>query len=253
METLTLKKKAVPRKKKVATAVEVVEVVKPLTIIDKQNRRVLSEGKSYQMGFAFLKKVDDKTFETVQPISPCKDYLNDVIYSEHTGKDCHAFGLSYTKQNIFDGDKAYMCFKICPQFGGNTYQGMDEDIKNLNENSENVQKFLNFFEAKIGTEFVSKIEKVEDNLFMVTFPVFWCKYTYLISLFSLIIRCGQCYKGGDEMQFFTTFGKWGEVYNIKAAKPKVEMIMQGALPVQDLSKASGNTSIHNMGIVNFKF
>ena len=51
-----------------------------IQIINKQCRSKLCEGRSYQMGFAFLKKLDNNTFETVQPISPCKDYLNDVIF-----------------------------------------------------------------------------------------------------------------------------------------------------------------------------
>ena len=76
-----------------------------LKIIDKQNRGKLNEGRNYQMGFAFCKKVSNKVLETIQPISPCKDYLNDVVYSERTGKNVSAYGLNTSKLGLFDKKK----------------------------------------------------------------------------------------------------------------------------------------------------
>ena len=82
-------------------------------LIDKQNRRTLGEGRNYGMGMACLKK-DGDNFETVCPITACKDFISDVIYSELTGKPYYAYGLSTSKKDIFDykNDEAYFVFAI---------------------------------------------------------------------------------------------------------------------------------------------
>src|SRR5687768_15710647 len=84
-----------------------------LTLVDKQDRSVLCEGRNYGIGFAFCKRTGD-VLETVQPVSPCKDYLNDVVYSEHSGQPFSAWGLRTSKKNIFYADEgAYVLFQVC--------------------------------------------------------------------------------------------------------------------------------------------
>lgn len=224
-----------------------------VTIVDKMNRSVLGEGRNYQMGFAFLKKTGTGTYETVQPISPCKDYLNDVVWSEAVDKPIYAYGLNYKKVGIFEGaTKAYLVMKIMPSFGGTSYIGMDKDVKNLKENYQNLQKYINFFEEKLKLKVKTKIYPTDNDMFLVTFDKYWTTGTYLISLYTLILRSGQYYKTGDKLDYFKT-GKGLQIdaYLCTGAAPKLEKLLNGAKVTQNLENLSGGTTVHNLGIIGF--
>lgn len=220
-------------------------------IIDKQNRSILGEGRSYQMGFAFLKKEKDGVFKTVQPISPCKDYLNDVVYSEKTGKPVSAYGLHYEKQDIYDADRAYMVIRIMENFSGSKYSNFDKDTQNLKDNYKTLQNFINHFEAQLGAEPSEIIDTEENGRFFISLPLLWCETTYLISLYSLLLRVGQFFKGDkspeEYIAKFTEFQP--DTYLLSSAKPKLEKILKSTTFEQNMDKFYGGTDVHNHGIV----
>lgn len=220
-------------------------------IVDKTDRNVLGEGRNYQMGFAFAKKTAPKTFELVQPISPCKDYLNDVVWSEATNKSIQAYGLNYSKKDIFNGKKSYMVIGIMPSWGGSPYPSMDKDIKNLEENIENLTAFLNFIEKKLKLKCLTKIEKVAKNRYLLEFDYYWCKTTYLISLYSLLLRTGQFWKGDpDPITYWKTFKDFPpDTYMVQTAATKLEKIIKNGAPEHDMSSMAGGTTVHNHGIL----
>jgi len=49
-----------------------------IDVLHKRNN--LAEGRNFGMGFGFLKKLSNTKYKTIMPISPCKDYINDVLY-----------------------------------------------------------------------------------------------------------------------------------------------------------------------------
>lgn len=224
-------------------------------IIDKTDRKVLNEGRNYQMGFGFLKKKSPTVYETVQPLSPCKDYLNDVVWSEATSKDISAHGLNYSKKDIFDGKAAYMAISILPYFGGQDYPNQAKDIKNLKENIDNLETFMNFFEKKLNLKVKTKIEETESNKYIVTFDHYWSSATYKISLYSLLLRVGQFYKGDKTpLKYLEKFSEFPvDTYMVLDALPKLKKLLSGTVVKQDLESLSGGYSVHNMGIVTFKF
>jgi hypothetical protein len=186
---------------------------------------------------------------------PCKDYLNDVIFSEATGKPCKAYGLKYEKQGIYDNGLAYMGIKICPHKSGmKPYAGQDKDEENINANFLKIEEFVHHFEDLLGVETKTKIEKVKDNLFLLTFSEYWCKYTYLISLWSLLVRCGQYYKDGEKEAFMRNFPYLGDTYNCTNALNKLNRIVKEGLPVQKLENLHGTEDdVHNVGIISYNF
>ncbi len=218
--------------------------------IDNQNRGELGEGRDYGMGFAFLKRTKD-VLRTVQPISPCKDYLNDVLYSERTGKPFKAHGLNTTKKDIFDHDEAYMVMSICKQgaYGGYEYMGYKDDLKLLDSNYPNMEKMINYFEEQFKVEGRTKLTKLKDNRILISFPLFWTFGTYLISLYTLLMRVAPYYKGGDVMKFLKTH-KGEDTYVIKAAMPKIDQMINGHIPKQNLVKLH---NVHNCGIKEYHF
>lgn len=231
-----------------------------MIVIDKQKRSVLGEGRNYQMGFAFLKKIAPvRLFETIQPISPCKDYLNDVVYSEATGKKVSAYGLNTSKENLFDEEKyAYLAIKIMPRQDGGDYGSLQKDSDNLNSNYLTLKAFMNYFDSALGLKKtqIYKTNEGRDGIFLVKFDKAWAAYTYSISLFSLLLRVGQFYDASVEpLDFLKSFSAFSpDVYLVKAALPKIIKILElKSLPVQDLTTLKPGTGIHNFGIMAFNF
>ncbi len=224
-----------------------------MKLIDNQDRNILQEGRNFQMGFAFC-KYENKTLTTVQPISPCKDYLNDVVFSEHTNMPCSAYGLHYKKNNIFD-KRNYMVFKICESFNDGKYNGYEEHIKNLNSNIKNLIDFVQFFDKKFKVRYKSIIRKTDiENTYYVSFDYDWCKSTYGISLYSFLLRIGQFYDGSEIMSFIENYNSFNEdVYLMNDIRPILtDLLEEGKLPEQDLFKYKGNTILHDTGILKYK-
>ena len=229
-----------------------------ITIIDNKNRNILNEGRSNQMGFAFLKKLDETKFETVQPISPCKDYLNVVVWAEHVDKQILAYGLNYIKQNIFNGDYAYICFKMCPYKYDNIYNKKQllKDIEAIDNNYQNLNLYINEIEKLLDLKNFTIIKKLKSNLFLVYVPIYWTTYTYTISLYSLLLRACQLYNSddGDVIEYLSTNKIFRpDIGLIKTALPKLQKLIKTGLITQDLQKLPGTTTTHNMGICGFKF
>jgi len=228
-----------------------------IKIIDKCPRSVLTEGRNYGMGFALVKPLGDDTYETVQPISPCKDYLNDVVYSEWTGNPFGAWGLSTTKRDIFGGN-AFMLISIC-KMGARSpheYGEYKTDVSALADNLDNLLIFMNWWDNQFKLAVKTSITKVEDNLYLVEFDKWWTKATYRISLYSLLLRIGMYCKTKAQASKPNEF--MGKIENadrmmISSIKGKIDMLLSGKIPVQDMNKMAGSVSIHDAGIQGSDF
>lgn len=238
-----------------------------IKIIDKQNREVLNEGRNCGLGFAFLKKVDPTTFETVMPISPCKDYLNDVLYTEYTGKGCSACGLNYPKKlDIEDNGKFYMIMKVA-DFQNKiklSYNKTDNgyfmsdienykvDIENLNNNNKIMQNLINQveldFKKVFPINYFTEITACEDNIFLISFDKFWCNTGYLISLFTLYLRSFM-YCNDDKIsyeQYIFNMPKIRDKNMVTTSWLKFCKIRNGMLPDDPYDNIKG--SPHGLGI-----
>lgn len=225
-------------------------------LIDKQDRMVLGEGRNMGIGFAFAKRVDN-TLETVDPISPCKDYLNDRVFSEFTGQPFQACGLSTTKQNIFNDGTGYLIMSVCKQkYQGSLrdYPAYKDDLAALEKNYANVQKLLNWLEQKLKLPKLTEVQKIEDNKFVCIMPDFWMQGTYLISLYGLLARMGIYYDGQtDPMKFLENYKTGGDAYLVKSAMPKINQMISGNVPKQDMEALVKSRNVHGNGIVSFAF
>ena len=112
-----------------------------IKIKNNKNRDSLNEGKNYQLGFGFVKKKRYNVYEVITPISACREYLNDVAYSENTGNKISAHGLSYEKNNILEDNYIYLLTSVLKQKTRSSYinyKNYEEDIEILNNNYENL-------------------------------------------------------------------------------------------------------------------
>jgi len=179
-----------------STTIEIKEV---------KNRGVLSEGRNNGMAFAFLQKVSDNTYETVQPFSPCKDYLNEVIITENYDVGTKGCGLKYPKKlGLFNETHAYMGIVLL-KTKNNYYaysSSIDNDKKMLLDNHKNLEKMLNDIESDLGLGSLTSIEKANDDYYLVKIPIEWCQSTHAISLYSLLLRLGMANDGKEDYHNF---------------------------------------------------
>jgi hypothetical protein len=223
-----------------------------ITLIDKQDRKKLQEGRNYGIAFAFAKR-DGDTYELVMPCSACKDYLNDQLYSEVTGKPYSAYGFNSKKTGCFKDGMGYLAVAVLDYHSGGKYVGRDKDEAYLEAHLGAVESFLRAFEGKLGIKLASDTTciRIEQNRYLFIVPAWWLDATWKISLYSLLIRAAVegRYVKGDIMKFLAGV-KTSDQYHLTKVIPKVEQLFAGQVPVQDMTKPF---SVHNTGIVNFAF
>lgn len=243
-------------------------------VTDVCDRKVLSEGRSYQMGFAFCKELPSGDYETIQPLSPCKDYLNDVVYTEHTGKDFYACGLKTKKTGIFETVNAFIAIKILTGFSGRwpiSTSTLEEHRAVLKQNHNNIVTLLNYVEEKLGCEERTIITETQDSdMFLFAVPLWWCRSTHLISLWSLLVRMGQFWNGdGTAAEYLENYnnnldkGLWKPGYGNKGGYHNYHKMVKDGVKVvtpQDLIDnvkkhdiyGEGKPFVHGNGILNYK-
>lgn len=210
-----------------------------VTIIDKQNRSKLAEGRNNGMAFAFLKKIEGKEneFKTVMPPSPCKDYLAEVIITENTGYGTRGCGLSYPKKlNIFS-DVAYMSISILKtsdsSWASYSYSNsFNNDVKKLAENYKNLQKLINNLEKTLKLSSLTTIKEANNNKFLVTLPIEWTKSTHSISLYSLLLRVGMFVENPNEdiVKYVSNFTyNTGDKSLCSSIIPKLKLIIKNKM------------------------
>lgn len=168
-----------------------------IEIKETKDRKVLGEGRNQGMGFALLKKVEENKFETVNPISPCKDYLAEVVFTENTGLSTSGCGLQYPqKLGILEDKVSYLVFKNMKTNGrtfsieGKSFETYSKEIK---DGIKNIENFINKFQMKFRGFTKCMIEEANDDQFLVTFDTRWAQSTHSISLLSLLLRIGKNY------------------------------------------------------------
>lgn len=236
--------------------------MKELVIIDKHDRSKLGEGRTSNIGFGFLQKLSDHKYETAHAPSPCKDYLNDVVYGEHLEVEVTVYGLHYKPQGIFDKVTSYMVMKVFPPnrprpgngqagaYYGGINKTLEEDIKLLETNYKNIEKLINWVEDKIAVKRTT-ITKANDDFYLITFDYYWSSQTYLISLYTLLLRMSQIYDGKESPEeFYNNYKHPNDIMLWNQAKPKLMLLLQGKKTEQIFDKKTGG-NIHGMGISTY--
>jgi hypothetical protein len=233
-------------------------------IIEKCNRGALHEGRNNGMAFAFLQKVDDETFHTVQPASPCKDYLAEVVFTENYDIPTKGCGLSYKKKlNIFS-DVAYLAMKLLKTHSNDYYNyspSFETDVKLLSENYKNIEKLINQFEERLELKTLTTIEPANDGNFLVKLPSDWCISTHSISLYTLLLRVLMVATEGetDILNFLKdyTYNVWDRNL-LGLISDKIKLIWgEKKLPPNNIPYSKQNMlkfmgSPHDNGIVSWK-
>jgi hypothetical protein len=228
-------------------------------IIENKNRNNLSEGRRYELGFAFLKREAANRYIEVMPRSTCKDYLNDVVIAEKYGKEYPpVYGFSYTPMGLFKNRQlAYMSISMLDYKSPySSWQDYDKFVKLLNKNYLNMQYYINSIEEALGIKKRTKLIKKGDNLIVSHFSKKWVDQTYLISLYSFLFRIAiYC----DDKIAYTDFKKdfiqeTSVGYTYKNYKDRLDkLIKRGIFNNLDIDESSSIDSVHSNGFFSLNF
>lgn len=165
-------------------------IKKTVKIIDNFDRKKLSEGRNFGLGFSILKKNANNVYESLLAFTACKDFLNDIVFVEKHQKPIGlVYGLNYEPTGTFKRKQYfYLGLKPLDFIKGRNYSRF-KDINNLLiNNNKNLLKVINNIEEIFGLKKKTTIEAVTEDTVLLKVPMFWARETYLISLYTLACR-----------------------------------------------------------------
>ena len=142
-------------------------------------------GKHSGWAFQFL----NDNYEGIHLGVCCKDFLQDIVWSELTKKSMSIYGQNSSYLGVLDKQEL---LKICiyPYL----FNGVPLPvINNINELAENLQRFLNEIEILKGYN-LSTVYSL-DNKIIIEFSKEWISKPLVFSLFTLFCRFGIYYDG----------------------------------------------------------
>lgn len=220
-----------------------------ITIKEVGSRADLIEGRCDGMAFAFCRKVGEGSFETVNALSTCKDFLNDQLYSEQSGKPYTRWGYKATKVGCLDG-ALYLAVTMLP----NKHSKIPDQTLNLKAlmgNIPHIQAGLNTIEERLKQDGRTKLHAVGESLVLVEAPLFWGSSTYALSMMTLLLRCLLLYDGSTSLDDFLKKpqGRYDDESYLRTALSKLDIMSKAGLPKQTFTEA---IDYHNAGIVSWK-
>jgi hypothetical protein len=233
-----------------------------VTINEVCNRSKLSEGRSQGMAFAFLLPKSEEVYDTMFAMSPCKDFLNEPLFTENTGCESQAYGLICKKPiGIFNDEYAYIGIQwLKDKYNGYniTKDGYEKAVEQLKNNYHNIQKFLNIIEDKLEFSLKTSIEAANDDRFLIKVPKEWTSSTIMISLYTLLTRASILYDGEKDIIKYLTEYEYitDDKYLIKSMIPRLELILETKKlvpqpPFDEDRAKKGIFSPHNLGILSW--
>ncbi len=219
-------------------------------------RSSLSEGRSRGVGHAFLRKTGPYSYEGIMPITACKDFLNDVVYTESTGKDWQAHGLFTKKTGVFEKQEfAYLETKVLKRYQGSPNdKRFNDECKAIKENAVNIEVLIVMMERGLKLSgphsYIQMVDPKEDNHYVLALNINWVKSTFMISLVTLVARCGIWWDGkGGWRKFLDSYDhESGDEMSLKNAMRKYDWMVKNGVPVQNMDRISP----HDLGIVSYQ-
>jgi hypothetical protein len=233
-----------------------------VTINEVCDRGKLAEGRSQGMAFAFLLPKGEEVYDTMFAMSPCKDFLNEPLFTENTGCESQAYGLICKKPiGIFNDEYAYIGIQWLKSKGGSyniTKDGYEKAVEQLKNNYQNIQKFLNIIEDKLEFSLKTIIQEANDDRFLIKVPKEWTSSTIMISLYTLLTRAAILYDGKKDIIKYLTKYEYitDDKYLIKSMIPRLELILETKKLVlqpsfDEYRAKKGQFSPHNLGILSW--
>lgn len=212
-----------------------------------------SEISNYQFQFLLLGKNNQALHTPVQ----CKDYFQDIFFTEATGVPADVYGLEWRK-GMVDTDVEY--FRMALNGGS----------LELESHIPAFQTFLNAFDSALG--FRPSVVLPTDNpkIIVVDFSKEWTTGGPLLSAYTTLIRLAQLYSGEDVMEYLKKIHEYKdinkrpkdfpqymgkEISRLDRTITKLAALLQGKKPESVWEDFKNSTNIvrdvHDLGVVNY--
>lgn len=213
------------------------------------SRKGTMEGRNQGIAMGFV----DNKLNTICPITPCKDFLNEVVYSEYTGIQIDTiYGFKHPVSGVFKGKrKINLAAANCKSDKDLPYTQIDST------QVKNTVKFINKIETRL---FIPKTTVKQVGEFTIfRFSNYWISQVYLISLYGLLIRIGVNYDGTNVLDYYKSTKVPSIDYNLcqNSYENFKEILQNKYLDVDSMlkeySEMGNKYHIHNnLGICNIK-
>ena len=186
----------------------------------------------------------------------CKDYLQDIFWSEATGKEGNVCGLVWKPGML----------KQAPRYRFGLHGGR---VK-LDDHTELLQEFLNHFENALGFNRSEVLETEDPYLIVVDFPAEWAASGPMISAFTTLIRAAGAYQGGDPLKYLQSINKplleagtykqlWKpdppymavEIQRFGTTLPRLAALLKGRKPDTTHADVATMSQAHYMGVMSY--
>lgn len=206
---------------------------------------------NYQFELAML----NESNQILHTPTPCKDYLQDIIYCEYHQTSSEIFGMVWKPGTL---DISAQVFKLVLMGGKVEMQSKISAI----------QEFMNYFDEAQGFP-LTEIEETENPLHIVVkFSREWIANGPLLSAFTSLLRIGGTYQPGEGPENYLRrlmkeselsekpFPKYmeKEVKRLFEYFPKIMALLAGKKVEDswDVKYSEGMYGVHNKGILGFK-
>lgn len=224
-----------------------------MEVIDNHNREILGEGRTQGIGFAFGQVTPNKDkFETVMPITSCKDYLNDVVHLEKwpDAQEEEVYGFEYSRNGIFENDNPQMVITVLDTISNN-WDDFKTTYRTMVKNIDKMLRFVHSIERKLGFD-LTKMTKCKGK-YVVEMDPRWVSGARMTSCYTLLWRLQLHYKGRGIIRDFNDVPK--NVIPPHRRKVFVNnmdyLLKYKTLPEYD--NTQGLYDVHNEGFLSTKF
>ena len=212
----------------------------------------LIEGVSNGFTFTFI----DANNRGLHTPAQCKDYFQDLFWSEYNNKPCAVWGFTW-KPGMLDKD-------------AKTYRmALQEKGSDLTSMSKRLLHFLAEFEQAQGFKYSVVLDTTQSDTIVLEFDARWTHSAPMISAFTSLVRLGFTYPGGliqDYLARLQTDAKpedWRkkdsavhrrclpDAQRLKVIGPRIMALLNGVFPTLPYTEISTAGGAHNTGIVGW--
>jgi hypothetical protein len=178
----------------------------------------------------------------------CKDYLQDIFWSEFTGNVAKTWGIEWTQGML---DSSQKVFKLA-MLGATEHK--------LNERISPMRIFLRHFETALGFKKTVIVPSSKPEYIVVKFSRDWLQSPLLLSAYTTLIRISGDYQGEEPIEYFTRLKSSKnhleslpnyirhDVERIEYTIGKFAALLQGIKPTKTWASLSSVHEAHNEGI-----
>lgn len=195
---------------------------------------------NHDFNFALLTK-DNRVLHS--PVM-CKDYFEDIFYSEYNKKAGKIYGLDW-KPGMLDIKPARFKLLISHTNGS------------LSKRAKLLEEFINQFDKAQKISKTKVFQTTDENSIIIDFSKKWTNSGPLLSVLTTLIRIAGCYKGGDAAKYLSSKMKNMPSYmrveydRLTNTKSKLLHLLDGYKIKFPWNSLSSVGTAHVMGIVMF--